>query len=250
MVGLVDLKNKAYASIGYRTNYAVSIGGGVRVSQGLTLGYTFDRPMNAINTVSVGSHEIVVGISLGQRTEEKEEPAKKISSELEAKLKADIEKQVQEKLSVDFQTKLKQELDARVHNAVNTQIEKALASRPVTTAPAQTTPTETKPNTVEPKPTTAAAASISREDLDKIKKEIEDKIQKHMSESFTKLIDEKIKKIADSKPVTPAPVAQPIAPNKEELEKARKESEAKIRKEVEETLRKELAITIYANNCN
>ncbi len=244
VVGLVDLKNKAYASIGYRTNYAVSIGGGVRVSQGLTLGYTFDRPMNAINTVSVGSHEIVVGISLGQRTEEKEEPAKKISSELEAKLKADIEKQVQEKLSVDFQTKLKQELDARVHNAVNTQIEKALASRPVTTAPAQTTPTETKPNTVEPKPTTAAAASISREDLDKIKKEIEDKIQKQMSESFTKLIDEKIKKIADSKPVTPAPVAQPIAPNKEELEKARKESEAKIRKEVEETLRKELANTI------
>ncbi len=250
VVGLVDWKNKAYASVGYRTGYAVSIGGGMVVSKGLTFGYTFDRPLNAINTVTAGSHEIMVGISIGQRSAEKPEPAKGISLELEAKLKSDIEKHVNEKLSVDFEAKLKQELETRVNTAVNSQIEKALADRPVQTTaaqtiPAQTTPVTAKTTPVETKSTPApAAASISREDLDKIKKEIEEKIQKQMSENFTKLIDEKIKKIAESKPAVATPAAIPAQPNKEELEKARKESEAKIRKELEESLRKELIVTI------
>ena len=226
VIGLLDWKNKAYATVGYRTNYALSIGGGVRLAKGVTFGYTFDRPVNNISKYSVGSHEILVGITLGSRdkSDEKPTPANGLTKEAEAKLKADLEKQIREKLSLDLETKLKQDLDSRINKAVDEKIAKALADRPATTT-----------TTGDGKTAPAATASLSKEELEKIKKEIEEKIRKQMEENYAKLIDEKIKKAMESKPNAPA------APSKEETEKARKESEEKIRKEIEDKLRKELA---------
>ncbi len=225
IIGLVDWKNKAYATVGYRTNYALSIGGGVRLPRGLTFGYTFDRPLNNISKFSVGSHEIIVGITFGERAAEKPEPANDLSKAAEAKLKADLEKQIQEKLSIELENKLKLELELRVNKAVEEKIAKALADRPATTT------------TTDGKTTPTGTATLSKEELEKIKKEIEDKIRKQMDENFNKLIDEKIKKAIEGKP---AVSGTPTQPGKEEAERIRKESEEKIRKEVEEKLRKEL----------
>ncbi len=224
VVGMLDWKSKAYATLGYRTNYAVSIGGGVRLTKGVTFGYVYDRPVNNIGKYSSGSHEIVVGITLGSKgsAEEKPEPANDFTKEAEAKLKADIE----QKLSANYETRLKQELDLRVSKAVDEKIAKAFADRPVSTASNDGKTT-----------TTTTTASVSKEELEKIKKDIEEKIRKQMDENYTKLIDEKIKKAIESKPTTPVAAAQP---SKEETERLRKESEEKIRKEVEEKLRKEL----------
>ncbi len=228
VIGLLDWKSKAYATLGYRTNYALSIGGGVRLTKGVTFGYTYDRPVNNISNYSGGSHEIIVGITLGSRgsSDEKPEPANGLSKEAEAKLKADIQKQVQEKLSADYEAKLKQELDLRVSKAVDEKVAKALADRPTTTV----TPGDSKT-------TPSTNATLSKEELEKIKKDIEEKIRKQMDDSYAKLIDEKIKKAMESKPVV---VEKEVQPNKEEIERIRKESEEKIRKEVEEKLRKEL----------
>jgi type IX secretion system PorP/SprF family membrane protein len=227
IVGLLDWKSKAYFTAGYRTGYAASIGGGLRLAKGITFGYTYDRPLNTISTYSSGSHEIVVGITLGGgSSEEKPEPGKgSISKEDELKLRAAMEKQIQEKLSIEFENKLKQELELRVNKAVEEKIAKAIESKPPTTTP------------TDGKITPATAASISKEELEKIKKEIEEKIRKQMDESYAKLVDEKIKKAMESKPATPEAQAQQ---SKEDTEKARKENEEKIRKEVEEKLRKEL----------
>ena len=107
IVGLLDWKSKAYFTAGYRTGYAASIGGGLRLAKGITFGYTYDRPLNTISTYSSGSHEIVVGITLGGgSSEEKPEPGKgSISKEDELKMRAAMEKQIQEKLSIEFENK-------------------------------------------------------------------------------------------------------------------------------------------------
>jgi len=222
IVGMLDWKNKAYATVGYRTNYAFSVGGGLRLSKGISVGYSFDRPVNDISKFAVGSHEVIIGVTIGGKSGEKPEPAGAITKELETKLKTDIEKQLRNKLSSEFENKLNQELNEKVIKAVEVQLTKALADRPASTTPADG---KTVPST---------GVALSAEDMDKMKKEIEEKIRKQMAEDFNKLIDEKIKKSIDSKPATTA------QPNKEETERSRKESEEKIRKEVEEKLRKEL----------
>ncbi|MFM9945871.1 MAG: PorP/SprF family type IX secretion system membrane protein [Bacteroidia bacterium] len=225
IVGLLDWKSKAYASVGYRTGYAVSIGGGVKMAKGITFGYAFDRPLNDISKVSVGSHEFVLGITIGDRTAEKPEPANGLSKEAETKLKIEIEKQIQEKLSTELENKLKMELEARVNKAVEEKIAKTLLDKPSNTTPSDG---KTAPST---------GTTLSKEDIDKIKKEIEEKVRKQMEESFAKLIDEKVKKAMEAKP---AATETTVQPNKEELERLRKESEEKIKKEVEEKLRKEI----------
>jgi type IX secretion system PorP/SprF family membrane protein len=230
-IGLLDWKSKAFATVGYRTGYAVTIGGGVRMGRGVTFGYSYDKPLNDISNYSSGSHEIIVGFTFGEKSAEKPEPANNLSKEAEAKLRADMEKQIQDKLSAEFEAKMKQEIELRINKAVDEKIAKAIESKP---ASSTVTDGKTSPNT---------SASLSKEDIEKIKKEIEEKIRKQMDESYTKLIDEKIKKANESKPVVPAAPAQP---SKEETEKLRKESEEKIRKEVEDKLRKELSDQINA----
>lgn len=230
VVGFLDYKSKAYFNVGYRTGYAVSLGGGVRLTKGVTFGYTYDRPLNSISTYSNGSHELVVGITLGGKsTEDKPEPANGLTKEAETKLRASMEKQIQDKLAADYEAKLKQELDLKVNKAVEEKLAKAMEGR--STTPTTTTDGKTTPTTPS---TSTNTASLSKEDVERIKKEIEDKIRKQMDETYVKLIDEKVKKAMEAKPAAPA------GPTKEETERLRKESEDKIRKEVEEKLRKEL----------
>jgi type IX secretion system PorP/SprF family membrane protein len=221
VIGLLDYKNKAYATLGYRTGYAVTIGGGLKLAKGITIGYAYDKPVNNISQYSSGSHEFVVGITIGgnKQEEDKPEPSNALTKEAELKLKADLEKQIQEKISQDLEKKMKQELDARINKAVDEKIAKALESIPST---------PTTPSTDGKTAPTTGNATVSKEDLEKIKKDIEEKIRKQMDETYSKLIDEKIKKAIDSKPNTPVSTG----PSKEETDKLRKDIEDKLRKEL------------------
>lgn len=233
IIGFMDWKDMVFASVGYRTNYAVSIGAGLHVAKGVTFGYSYDRPVNNISKYSSGSHEMILGITLGARTSENDEPAKGLTKEAEAKMKADMEKDIQARLVIQMETKINQDLDAKINRVVEAQVAKALEGK--TTATAPTTPTTPGKEKTTPSTTTA---SISKEELDKMKKDIEKEIRRQLDEDVNKMVDEKIKKSNETK-TTPQSPAQPQI-TKEESEKTRKESEERIRKDVEEKLRKEL----------
>lgn len=55
------IKNTAFLSIGYRSDYAVSFGGGVNVSDNMMIGYSYDMAINEIAGYSFGSHEFILG---------------------------------------------------------------------------------------------------------------------------------------------------------------------------------------------
>lgn len=65
-----------YATAGYRSDFAVTVGGGVFLADQFTIGYAYDYPVNDIVDYTSGSHEVVLGLSLGgdqdrdQRTRE------------------------------------------------------------------------------------------------------------------------------------------------------------------------------------
>lgn len=50
-------RNQVFASVGYRSDYAVSFGGGAILSKSLCFAYTYDLPVNDIAGFSGGSHE-------------------------------------------------------------------------------------------------------------------------------------------------------------------------------------------------
>lgn len=223
-MALLDIKNKFFAVVGYRTNYAVSLGGGVGLAKGFTLGYIYDRPLNDISQYSSGSHEVIVGISFGSKASEEPAQAKGLSADAEKKLRAEMEKSIQDKLALDFEKRLNEELEVRVKKAVDENMAKVMESKPTTPV---TNETKSKPTTDN---------TLTKEEIEKIKKDIEEKIKAQMETSYSKLIDDKIKKASESKPtVTETPKI-----SAEEAEKLRKESEEKIRKNLEESLRKEL----------
>ncbi len=227
VIGLLDWKNKAYASLGYRSNFAFSIGGGVNLPMGLKVGYNYDRPLNAISTFSAGGHEFVVGITLGGSSKSAvSEKANGLNKEAEDKLKADLEKQISSKLSIEFENKLNMEIDSKVKKIVDDKIAKALQDKSV---PSSSGDGNKTPST---------GASLSKEDIDKLKKDIEDLVKKQMNEGISALIDDKVKKAMEGKPGSGS--TTPTV-SKEETEKLRKESEARIKKELEENLKKELA---------
>jgi len=226
-MALLDIKNKFYALVGYRTNYAFSLGGGIGLSKGIMVGYTYDRPLNDISQYSNGSHEVIVGITLGSRQNEEPAPAKGLSPDSEKKLKAEMEKSIQDKLAADFEKKLNEELEVRINKAVEEKVSKAIVNKPTTPTTPTTNDTKSQPST---------ANTLTKEEIEKIKKEIEEKIKIQMDANYSKLIDEKIKKANETKPtVTETPKI-----SAEEAEKLRKEGEEKIRKNLEESLRKEL----------
>ena len=55
------IKNNAFLSVGYRSDYAISFGGGINVSPNMMIGYSYDMAINEIAGYSFGSHEFILG---------------------------------------------------------------------------------------------------------------------------------------------------------------------------------------------
>lgn len=55
------IKENVFLSIGYRSDYALSFGGGLNISDNLMVGYSYDMAVNEIAGYSFGSHEFMLG---------------------------------------------------------------------------------------------------------------------------------------------------------------------------------------------
>lgn len=56
----------------YRYDYAASVGGGFKVHDMVTVGYSYDLPINNLNGYTTGSHEILLGITFGKKKKDDE----------------------------------------------------------------------------------------------------------------------------------------------------------------------------------
>ena len=59
-------QDRYFLNLGYRSNYAVTAGMGIQISEAIMAGYTYDMPTNALSGFTSGSHEVMVGITLDQ----------------------------------------------------------------------------------------------------------------------------------------------------------------------------------------
>lgn len=55
------IKDNVFLALGYRSDYALSFGGGLNVSDNLMIGYSYDMAINEISGYSYGSHEFMLG---------------------------------------------------------------------------------------------------------------------------------------------------------------------------------------------
>ncbi|MCB9251319.1 MAG: PorP/SprF family type IX secretion system membrane protein [Flavobacteriales bacterium] len=220
VIGLFDWKDKAFAAVGYRTNYAFSVGAGLKFAKGIKVGYMFDRPVNDISKFAVGSHEIVVGFKIGGKsTEDKSEPANGLTKDSEAKLKDKLEK--------DISAKLAQEMDAKINKAVEEKVAKEINSKQIVTTPTDDKNTKTTPGN---------SATLSKDDVEKIKKDLEENLKKQLEENMNKLVEEKVKLAVSGIQITDSK-----KDSKEDSEAVKKQKEEKMRKEIEDKLAKDMA---------
>lgn len=98
---------RAFLSLGYRTDYSISIGGGVNVSDYITLAYSYDLPVNEIAGYTGGSHEFGLGFNLAKSKDNK--ALDKIAEQKEQ------DKKVQDQLNREIQS-LKDEVERSREN--------------------------------------------------------------------------------------------------------------------------------------
>ncbi len=60
-------KDLGWVSVMYRYDYALSFGGGFRLHDRFTLGYSYDMALNSIKDYTGGTHELLMGIKFGKK---------------------------------------------------------------------------------------------------------------------------------------------------------------------------------------
>lgn len=60
-------KDFVWLSVMYRYDYAVTFGGGVKVHDRVSVGYSYDHSVNSLNSYSGGTHEIFLGVKFGKK---------------------------------------------------------------------------------------------------------------------------------------------------------------------------------------
>ncbi len=51
----------------YRHNFAASVGGGFKIHDLITVGYSYDLPINELQGYNTGSHELLLGVTFGRK---------------------------------------------------------------------------------------------------------------------------------------------------------------------------------------
>lgn len=80
------IKDNVFLSLGYRSDYAMSFGGGVNVSDNMMIGYSYDMAINEIAGYSFGSHEFMLGYRIYKGLDRRD-MEKKIKEEREEERK-------------------------------------------------------------------------------------------------------------------------------------------------------------------
>lgn len=75
---LLDSKEKFWGGLGYRFKESLIFLGGIRMTNGLTIGYSFDLPLTKIISTSLGSHELCLTYDFNVLFEKKKNKYKSI----------------------------------------------------------------------------------------------------------------------------------------------------------------------------
>lgn len=92
----------------YRYDHAVTMGGGFKVHDMVTVGYAYDMSLNELQDYTTGSHEVLLGITFGTRKGDKEDDEPSIADSTIMKKFAE-----QDSLLADMQNQI-DSLDSRV----------------------------------------------------------------------------------------------------------------------------------------
>ena len=77
---MFDYKHIAYLGAGYRTEYGVTVMGGVKIAKLVTVAYAYDINTNKkIKTYVGGTHEVILGFNFSNPKKNEDENAKKIA---------------------------------------------------------------------------------------------------------------------------------------------------------------------------
>lgn len=98
---MLDMKNLFFVSAGYRSNYAVSAGGGIRIKKNLMIGYAYNFVMNVTNAYGPTNQEIIVGYSFGVKSNDKDKKKLEEAEKEIERLQAEIRKIQNEKDSIN-----------------------------------------------------------------------------------------------------------------------------------------------------
>ncbi|MBI1184789.1 type IX secretion system membrane protein PorP/SprF [bacterium] len=103
---MATIRKSAFLSVGYRSDYALTFGGGVNVSPNLMMGYSYDLSINDIAGYSYGSHEFMLAYNyykgldrrdMEKKIEEEREMERKRAEDLYGtkidKLESDLDEQ-------------------------------------------------------------------------------------------------------------------------------------------------------------
>ena len=103
---VADWVNKGWLGAAYRDGYGVTAMAGLRIAQQLRFGYSYDWSMGDFSQALGGTHEVMVGIDLGQKKDDKasQEEMDRLKREMAAKHEVDLKKQ-DEKIQ-DLENKL------------------------------------------------------------------------------------------------------------------------------------------------
>ncbi len=70
--GKVSYQDFIWIGHSYRSRYGVAAMAGINIFNTITVAYSYDYSTTQINTISSGSHEIVVGFALSDKRKKKE----------------------------------------------------------------------------------------------------------------------------------------------------------------------------------
>ncbi len=62
----LDYADKVFATVSYRQGYALSLGGGVILSDRLKAGYSYDLGVNGYSQYGIGAHEMFMGFRINK----------------------------------------------------------------------------------------------------------------------------------------------------------------------------------------
>ena len=92
---VADWVNKGWLGAAYRDGYGVTAMAGLRIAEKLKFGYSYDWSTGDYSQALGGSHEVMVGIDLGQKRDDKatQEEMNRLKSEMASKHASDMKNQ-------------------------------------------------------------------------------------------------------------------------------------------------------------
>lgn len=162
---IADWKNNGWLGAAYRDGYGVTAMGGIRIAEKMRFGYSYDWSIGDYSQALGGSHEVLLGITLG-KPKKVDNPNKEDMDRLKQELtdKADEDLQMQQEKIAELEKKLDEvEMQKREKDTVYIvqKVEVATPAEPRVETPRRETPRTTPTPTPTPTRTTPTTTDVA-----------------------------------------------------------------------------------------